>query len=224
MGRVFLFLRAFSAAFTVIILVVMFTPLANRLAGVLVIEPELEKADVIVVLGGGAYNQEALGGASSERLIRGLLLYKKGYASKILFAGGTIAGTASKIIHTLMGSEGTVRFDAVEAAMMGQIALDIGVPEDDVIIDAESTHTYGNLVVVKRIMDERGLKKCLLVTSPTHMYRSMRVAERLGLDCIPAPVEDYTRDVRLSTERLALMRAVLWEFAGLALYRIYGYI
>lgn len=56
------------------------------------------------------------------------------------------------------------------------------------------------------------------------MKRAMGVADRLNLWCAPAPVADYTPYRTAAIERVHLMKDVLWEYLGLVLYRIYGYI
>ncbi|MEE9613471.1 MAG: YdcF family protein [Thermodesulfobacteriota bacterium] len=218
------FLIVFCVAFTVLVLVVMFTPVANYMARPLVVAPKDREADLIVVLGGGVFPNGLLGGGSNERLIHGLLLYKEGRAPKIIFSGGSIIKTSAKILHTITRSEDTSRIDAVEADIMKDISVRLGIPAGDLSVDGDSIHTYGNLAAVKGFMETRGLKSCLIVTSPTHILRSMKVSGKLGLDCYPAPVGDYTPHIRGSTGRLSLMRAVLWEYAALGLYKAYGYI
>ena len=211
-------------AFTLIILVIVLTPISFYLAKPLLMDPDLQKTDLIAVLGGGAYRNGILSSASNERLIRGLLLYKEGYAPKILFSGGTISSRSKKIVHTLVKTADSSGINGVEAESMGRIVRNLGIPEKDIAIDAESTQTYGNLKAVKDYMDANGLRSCLITTSPTHMHRSYLVAKKLGMDCHPAPVQDYTQYINGFVGRLDLAAAVMWEYAGLLLYILYGYI
>jgi uncharacterized SAM-binding protein YcdF (DUF218 family) len=223
-GRLWALFRAVSVVFTITVLIIMFTPLSNYMARTLIVAPEFKKTDLIAVLGGGAYVNGVLGGASNERLIQGMILYREGYAPEIIFSGGTIIKPSKKVLHTILKSEDTSLIDVVEAAIMKDVSLKLGIPEQDVAVDAASTHTYGNIKGIKDYMAARGLKTCLIVTSPTHMYRSYRVTQKLGLDCYPAPVRDYTWHISSAVGRLGLFRAVLWEYAGLVVYRFYGYI
>ncbi len=210
--------------FTAAFLVVAYTPVTNYMARPLTMESELQRADIIAVLGGGAYRNGVLSRASNERLIQGLLLYREGYAPGVIFLGGSILEASGKLLHTLSGSEDTEGMDVVEAAFMRRIAVGLGIPGDDMYVDSGSTNTYTNIRALKEFMESGGLASCLLVTSPTHMYRAMRVAGRQGLECSPAPVKDYTHLRRDPTDRVALLREVLWEYAALILYRVYGYI
>lgn len=221
MGRL---IKWFSIAFTAVTLIIMFTPVANRLAEPLVVRGvEPKKADIIVVLGGGAYRNGVLGNASRERVIKGMLLYREGYAPRIIFSGGTLLEPSKKIIHILMGTDEEAS-GVIEAKLMKEMATGLGIPEKDCAVDTGSLNTYENIRNVKSYMADNGLKTCLLVTSPTHMKRASLIARRLGLRFYPAPVTDSSAYRTGATDRLQLFRDVAWEYAGLLLYKVYGYI
>lgn len=198
--------------------------MSNILARTLVVEASVEKSDVIFVLGGGAYPNGVLGGSSNERFIHGMLLYKGGYGKELVFVGGSITSVASKLTHTFTRSEDPSSIDVTESAIMYDSAIRLGLSEASMHLDRDSTHTYSNVVFAQEFMKDKALKSCLLVSSSTHMYRVMSVASKLGLPCSPAPVADYTPFRRSALDRLALLREVLWEYAGLAIYKVYGYI
>lgn len=217
-------IKAFSVIFTAVILITMFTPLANLLAKPLIVKPSLQKADLIIVLGGGAYRNGSLGRSSNERLLKGLLLYKEGYAPKVLFSGGTISGRLEKIGHTLSRSEDAGDITVYESDIMKEAAVTLGIDPEDLPSDWESANTYGNISQAKAYMEKNGLKTCILVTSPAHMMRVFLVSEKMGLGCFTGPVDDYTEERTSGLDRLSLMKEVIREYAGLALYRLYGYI
>lgn len=211
-----------AAAFAAATLVLALTPAANILARPLVVaQKELRPTALIAVLGGGAYPNGSLGGASNERLIRALVLYNKGRSEKILFAGGGASSLSGKLGHTVFGA-GTGAMP--ESAIMMDTALALGLPAAGAAVEAASLNTYENLVAVKAYMDGIGIESVTIVTSPTHMRRAAMVAARLGLDFQSAPVADYTAYRTSATERLCLAREVFWEYAAIALYRLYGYI
>src|SRR3989337_622213 len=118
----------FCLVFTLTMLVVMFTPLANVLARPLVMEPDVKKSDLIIVMGGGAYPNGVLGEASGERFLAGILLYKEGFGKKEFFAGGSITGASKKIIHAIFKSAGTGAIDVVESTPLLDIAKKSGLP------------------------------------------------------------------------------------------------
>jgi len=213
-----------SIGFTAAMLSVMFTPLANMMARPLVVdETPLQKTDVIAVLGGGAYPNGVLGGASNERLLRGLILYRQGYGKTVIFTGGSVNSMRDKLGHTVLGSRAEMTVIG-ESVLMRQAALGLGMSEADTVFDDRSLNTYENLVFVRAYMEEKGLESVTIVTSPTHMRRAELIAKKLGLKFQSAPVADYTEYRRGAIDRLSLFREVLWEYLALVLYSIYGYI
>ncbi len=224
--KIVTFLERFCFTFTFAVLFLIYTPLANLMARPLIVEEELRKADIIVVLGGGAYRNNVLNRASNERLLHGLILYRGGYAPRIIFSGGGVQGLSRKLIHTFFGVKPPEDLapEVVEADIMNNLAGGLGVPKEDRAADEASMNTYENLRNVREYMAKNGLKSCLLVTSATHMQRAALIARKLGLRCYPAPVSDYTRYLEEAVERLSLFREVMWEYCGLAIYKLYGYI
>lgn len=218
------FIKWFSVLFTAASFLVMFTPVSNFMASRLVVPAELERSDLIVVLGGGAFGNGVLGRSTVERLVRGLELYRAGYAPKVLFSGGAPLGSTDKMFHTLLGRAVSGNSNATEAALMEDTAVRLGIPKVAVATDTVSENTYENLVETKKYMESNGLKSCIIVTSATHMKRAALVARKLGLHFHPAPVKDSSGYRTGSFERVLLFREAAWEYLGLLLYRVYGYV
>lgn len=128
--------RALALAFAIVVLVIVCTPIANIMARPLIVAGEPGRSDVIVVLGGGAYADGSLGGASNERLIRAVVLYNGGYAGRIHFAGGSILKLSRKLYNTASG--GGERLDVVESEVMRGLAVGMGVPLEATSVDAAS--------------------------------------------------------------------------------------
>lgn len=108
------------------------------------------KSDVIVVVSGGQ---------TTSRAEKGVELYKQGYAPKIIFSGAALDDGPSN------------------AYAMRDQALAAGVPARDISIDEKSQNTYENAENSKRIIDELGAKKIILVTSPYHQRRANQTFE-----------------------------------------------
>jgi uncharacterized SAM-binding protein YcdF (DUF218 family) len=218
------------ALFTLAVVVVIFTPLANYMARPLIVDMELSEVDLIVVLGGGAYRNGILSGASNERTLHALRLYKAGLSPRVIFVGASINDTYDKVSETVKGEaedesgEERRKPDIVEANLMKELSVGLGMDSSDLYVDSESLNTYENLRAVKEFMGEKRLKSCLVVTSSTHMYRAKKVYEKLDMNCTPAPAGDYSRYIKSATGRFSLMREVLWEYAALVLYKSFGYI
>lgn len=214
----------FSFAFTAVFLVVMLTPCANWLASKLLeAESGPQKTDLIAVLGGGAYANGVLGSASNERLIKGVLLYREARAPKLIFTGGSVVGIKAKLGHTVLGksaSEG--RF--TEAGLMRDIAVGMGVPAGDCLVEDKSLSTFENLKYLKAYMEKESLKTATLVSSPLHMKRTALTAKKLGIDFTLAPAFDATMNKTTPIARIHLMRDVLWEYSAFGLYWMRGQI
>jgi uncharacterized SAM-binding protein YcdF (DUF218 family) len=191
------------------VVIIIYTPLANILSRPLIIKADLQKADVIVVLGGGIYPDGGLSWFSLMRTVKGVELYKKGYADKILFSGCTANPNPLNV---------------PEENGMARIAVNLGVPTRAILLEEKSTRTYESALKTAEMMKENGLTTALLVTSASHMKRSMLSFEHAGVKVFAAPVEPVEMYANGSMGRLFVFKAVMREYAGLVLYKARGWI
>ena len=126
----------------------------------------------VVVLGGGHISDPRLpvtsqiGGASVARLVEGIRLYKMLPGSKLILSGGSA-------------------FDPVASAkIMADVAIAMGVDKQDLILESSSKDTKDQARLIKEIV---GKDSFLMVTSASHMPRSIALFERQGMRPIPAP-------------------------------------
>lgn len=108
-------------------------------------QDNLEKAEAVIVVSGGE---------TAARTKEGINIYKNGYADYLIFSGAAEAG------------------DVSNALAMKRIALKSGVSESKIIIEEDSKNTFENALKVKIILEEKGFKKIILVTSPYHQKRA----------------------------------------------------
>jgi len=94
----------------------------------------LEKSDLILALGS---NDLRVAEYAAE-------LYLQGWAPLLLFSGNAGALTRE-------------RFNRPEAEMFAEIALRRGVPENAMLIEAESTNTGENVVFSRRLLESKGI-------------------------------------------------------------------
>jgi uncharacterized SAM-binding protein YcdF (DUF218 family) len=140
--------------------------------------PPILKADDVtgvkwvVVLGGGHISDPRLpvtgqiGGASVARLVEGIRLYKMLPESKLILSGGSA-------------------FDPVaNAEIMADVAIAMGVEKQDLILESSSKDTKDQAGLIREIV---GKDSFLMVTSASHMPRSMALFENQGMRPIPAP-------------------------------------
>ena len=148
-------------------------------------------ATVVVVLGAGnqtiqsrglTINQISLTGAL--RVLEGARLYQLLDRPTIIVSGG------------VTGHDEGAR---PEAEAMRDAILQLGVPADHVVIEAESKNTREEAIVIARMLADRPRQPIVLVTSSTHLPRSLAVFRAAGLDPVPS-VAAYKSDHSL--ERL----------------------
>lgn len=124
-----------------------------------------ESADVIIVLGGGTtgrsrFKPEVDLGPSGSRLLHGFRLYKAGKAPLLLLSGGSLWTRPT------------------EAEQMRGVLSEWGVPDGAMILEDESRNTRENAVASLRLMQQRGLRRALLVTSAFHMPRALAIFQK----------------------------------------------
>ena len=137
--------------------------------------------DCILVLGCQVWSNGTPSRMLGDRIDRGLELYKAGAAPKILMSG----------------DHGTVSYDEVNA--MKRIAIEAGVPSEDVFMDHAGFSTYESVFRAKAVFQAR---RVLIVSQEYHLYRALYCARALGLDACAVAAEDiryrgqFYRDLR----------------------------
>ena len=95
---------------------------------------QLRKADVIV--GFGNFNTDIARRAAE--------LYRAGYAPKILFTGGLGRNTEGLLPEP-------------EAVRFAKVAMECGVPEENIILEPNSTNTKENIVFTRERLESLGI-------------------------------------------------------------------
>jgi uncharacterized SAM-binding protein YcdF (DUF218 family) len=107
--------------------------------------------------------------------------------------------------------------------------VEMGVPGDRVIVETASRNTRDESVIVATMLRELQVQHVVLVTSGTHMRRSLGAFRAQGIRAIPAIARDpYTADswddwVRPSNLGLWKSASVVHEILGLAYYTARGW-
>ena len=83
-----------------------------------------------------------------------------------------------------------------EADAFKQLIQEQGLVGRDGYYENQSRNTYENVILIKPMIAEiekgRSAKPWLLVTSASHMYRSVQIFQKQGLNVIPIPVDYQT--------------------------------
>lgn len=122
---------------------------------------EIGKADCIVVLGCGLIADGVPSNMLADRLNRGVELYNKGVAPKIIMSG----------------DHGGSDYDEVN--VMKQFAIDAGVLSEDIFMDHAGFSTYDSIYRANKIF---GAKKIVIVSQEYHLYRAVYTAKALGME------------------------------------------
>jgi uncharacterized SAM-binding protein YcdF (DUF218 family) len=106
----------------------------------------------------------------------------------------------------------------------------LGVPDARIVVETISQNTHDEAVIVAPMLHARGVEHVVLVTSGTHMRRSLAVFRAQGWNAIPAIASDpgrYTawwRTALLPSDRgLEMTEQVMHELLGLPYYWLRGW-
>lgn len=116
--------------------------------------------DCILVLGAGVRNGKPTD-MLADRLLTAIDLYNKNVAPKIIMSGD----------HS--------KADYDEVNIMKNFAIDKGVPSTNIFMDHAGFSSYESLYRAKEIFEA---KKIVIVTQKYHLYRSLYIANKLGLE------------------------------------------
>ncbi len=147
---------------------------------------KLQDVDCILVLGCQVKADGNPSDMLSDRLKRGIDLYKKGAAPKLIMSG----------------DHGRKSYDEVNT--MKQVAIDDGIDSNDVFMDHAGFSTYESIYRAKEIFEA---EKIIVVTQEYHLYRALYIAKMLGVDAygVSADYQTYwgqtNRDFREALAR-----------------------
>jgi uncharacterized SAM-binding protein YcdF (DUF218 family) len=86
-----------------------------------------------------------------------------------------------------------------ESDAFKQLIQEQGLSEQNAHYENQSRNTYENVLYMKPMIEEFGLKtdagqlkSWLLITSASHMYRSTKIFQKQGLEVLPMPVDYQT--------------------------------
>ena len=171
----------------------------------------------VVVLAGGHKSDpnipvtSRISGHSMIRLVEGIRILRKNPGARLILSGG---GAVDPV---------------PEARVMAEISQFMGVSKDDMIIESASNDTKDQAWLIKPIV---GTAPFVLVTSATHMPRSMALFKKLGMSPIPGPAGTTSRikmpfspqDIFPNVSALDSTTEAVHEYLGLLWGRLKGQI
>jgi len=169
----------------------------------------------IVVLGGGHISDpklpitSQLSEASLIRLVEGIRLYRGVPKSKLILSGGSPFEKTA------------------EAKIMAEVAVAIGVKNQDLILEELSKDTEEEARLIQQAV---GRDRFVLVTSASHMPRSIALFNKLGMHPIPAPTGYLVKESQKMSpgmfypgvSGLSKAERAFYEYLGLAWAKLRG--
>jgi SanA protein len=149
---------------------------------------------VAIVFGAGLWRDGSPTPILYDRVATAADLYHAGKVEKLLLSGDN-------------------RFvDYNEPAAMRELALTLGVPDEDIVLDYAGRRTYDTCYRAKAIF---GVTQAILVTQEFHLPRALYLCNQLGLDAVGvnADLRDYRRASVLywNLRELIATTAAVWD-------------
>ncbi len=165
----------------------------------------IEKSDVILVLGSNDLRVAQ----------RGAELFFQEYAPLLIFSGKEGNFTKGK-------------WEKSEAEMLADVAIAMGVPKKNILIENESTNSGENIIFTKQLLEENKLypTSFILVQKPYMQHRALATFKKLLPDrkvCITTldiPFTEYPNEF-LSKEHI--IHAMVGDLQRLQLYPAKGF-
>jgi len=181
------------------------------------VESIKQSIDYVVVLGAGHTSDPSfpltalLSKEGLFRLIEGLRIYRKNAGRKLILTGGSLG----KPVAT--------------ATVMAELAVELGISQSGIITLTESKDTKDEARMVKDIVENSPF---ILVTSASHMPRSMALFKKLGMNPIPAPTEHNIKETQGINPGLFFPNAsnihnvekAIYEYMGISWAKLRGQI
>lgn len=152
-------------------------------------------ADAIVVLGAAQYNGIPTP-VFQARLEHAALLFEEGVAPQVITVGGSQPGD----LYT-------------EAGSWRAYLTRLGVPPEVILAVETGTNTEGSLDAAAQTVRDQGGQSVVLVSDPTHSYRSRMMARDAGLDAWTSPTRHGPAVWTRENQIMGIIRetgAVLW--------------
>ena len=182
---------------------------------------DISDIDALVILGGGSVTHSVddteintLSTPSALRILEGLRLYPALDDPLVIVSGG---------INERVGRM------TPESYPLRDALLEAGIPEDRILMESTSRNTYEQAVNLAPLLEANGIERFIMVTSETHMRRSMLVFEARGLNPVASTAPQRAEGQNLSRwgflpdeEALDASRDGMREVMALVFYALSG--
>lgn len=190
-----------------LMLLVAYTPLIVRPTQSLARHDTLRSADAVVVLSSNVRKSGEMDDSFQNRVLHGYEVLRQGYAPRLIVT--RLAPTSKKKSY-------------VPAIREQFRALQFDYPIEEV---GPVYNTFEEAQAVGRLLREKGWKRVVLVSDPTHLRRAAATFKKAGVPvlCSPCRNPDYDLSrIEDAGERLRACRDWFHESIGYEMYRLQG--
>lgn len=156
--------------------------------------------DIIIVLGNPANDSCKPAPMMRERVNAGVELFKKGWANKLLFTGNAVGSRC------------------IEADVMADYAISLGIPDSCIIREKFAENTYQNAQYSVEYLVKSNLRKAVIVTSKFHIKRSCNIFSNYDIE--------YTMHTSATPKDMSMLKLFVWKLREniiLTYHSIFGY-
>lgn len=178
---------------------------------------------IAIVMGGFASMNKETGQMRYEqdradRLWEAVRLWRKGKAERIL-----ITGDPTSVIQADGSSTAELFLTYME---------EMGVPREALVLEQQARNSRENAIYTAEVLNGSGVRdsECVLITSATHMGRSLKCFAKAGMHPDFLPVNTYDKPTNINHrafypdwEAAVKWQELINEWMGDAVYRIMGY-
>ncbi len=120
----------------------------------------MQQRDCILVLGSGVTPDGGLTLIGKSRVEKGVELYKRGYAKRVLFCGKGYWHKNEKVSNK------------TEACAMRDYGVSLGIPAQHIFLEEESRETIGNAYFAKIFLEKVNWRSFFVVTSNVYLPKT----------------------------------------------------
>jgi len=189
--------------------VVLFSPLTEKLYQPLLINEPLKKSEAIVVFSGDGYACGTLGMLTLTRMHKAIQIYRAGWAPKIFCIGGKRFPKIGRSI----------------SEVMRDYLILYGIPKEDILI---SDRARGTREDINLMLDEFGKKydfhNAMFVTSSFHTFRVKKLLQKKNIEAPVVSTDRYELYPNFWATRLDIFKFVVREYLAICYSKVKGWI
>lgn len=188
---------------------ILFTPFTGLLYRPLIVDEPVKKSEVIIILTCGGYDSGLPTFRTLVRIRKGLELYNKEWADKIICAGG------DRLIEAGMSS----------SQSMKDTLITYGVPSENILVQDETINTFNDITyLLKKYEKDFDFNNAIFVTSSYHTYRTKKILEKKRIRASVISAEPYELNPVVWSEKLDLFKEIAREYLAICYFKVKGWI